>query len=62
MNWQALIGIGLAVLIGWFIMRLIRHNPTAFSKANFSKSLRTLGLLALFLIVIIFVAVSIVKK
>ena len=53
MNWSALFALLGAVLIGWLTLRMIRGNPQSFSKENISKSIRTLGLLALFLILVI---------
>ncbi len=39
-----------ALFIGWMAYRYIRANPGALSKENVSKSLTTLGVLALLLI------------
>ncbi len=61
MNWEALIGGILAAFVGWLTYRAIRKNPDAFSKENFGKSAKTLGLLALFLMLVIFVALMIVR-
>jgi hypothetical protein len=46
-----------AAFLLWFMFRTIRHNPHAFSKENLSKSIYTMGILALILIVIVFVCV-----
>lgn len=47
--YQVLALIAGAVII-WYLYRTIKHQPEAFSKANFSKSLATMGVLALGLI------------
>lgn len=48
--WHKLFFIALTIFIIWLIYRQIRYNPKAFAKENLSKSLWTLGLLALGLI------------
>lgn len=50
-----------AGLIIWWAVRIIKHNPGAFTKANFSKTATTVGLLTLLIIGIIFVAVMLLK-
>jgi len=56
-----ILGLLAAGIVGWLLFRTIRNNPSAFSKENMSKSLGTLGLLALFLLAVIFVGVSIIR-
>jgi hypothetical protein len=61
MDWSTLfyfLGAGLMV---WLIVRMVRRNPASFSKENLSKSVYTLGLLALMLIGVIFLCVMILK-
>lgn len=53
---QVLLIVG-AGLILWFLYSQIRRNPAAFSKKNLNQSFFTLGVLALFLIGIIGLAV-----
>jgi len=60
-NWSALLGILAAGVIGWLLYRVVRRNPESFSKANLTKSLGTMGLLALFLIAVIFIGVSVIR-
>jgi len=53
MGWmQLLFFVGAALLI-WILYRQVRSNPEMFSKANLGKSIFTMGLLALGLIVFI---------
>ena len=61
MNWMALLFLLLAVLLGWFGLRTICHNPDLFSKESIGKSLQTLGVLALALIAFIALLVMILK-
>ena len=61
MNWShffALIG---ALLIIWVLFRAIRGNPVVFSKANFSKSLSTMGVLALILIGFVAICIMLLR-
>ncbi len=53
MNWTLLLFIVGAVLLGWMLYRQVRGNPQMFSRENIGKSIYTLGILALFLIVFI---------
>lgn len=41
------------LLLGFFLIRTIRRSPQAFSKPNLEKSLTTIGLLALLIIVVV---------
>lgn len=45
-----ILGILAAVFIVWYLYRVIKTNPDAFSKESFSKSFSTMGFLALLLI------------
>jgi len=49
-TWEKVLYALLAVFIIWYLFRFIRSNPNAFSKENFGKGARTLGILALLLI------------
>ncbi|MDP1614341.1 MAG: hypothetical protein Q8L68_00940 [Methylococcales bacterium] len=42
-----------AGLIIWLLYTRIKHQPEAFSRANFSKSFRTLGILGIILILFV---------
>lgn len=61
MNWSALLFVLLAALAAWFAYRTIKGNPQMFSRANISKSITTLGVLALLLIVVIGFCVLMLK-
>lgn len=50
MNWASLLFLVGAALMGWLLYRQIKNNPQGFSKENVSKSIYTLGILALLLI------------
>ncbi len=49
MFWMQLLFVVLAVVLIWFVVRLVRQNPGSFSWANINKSFFTLGILALIL-------------
>ena len=53
MNWTDLLFVLLALLFIWIGFRMVRSNPQLFSKDNLSRSITTLGVLALLLIVIV---------
>jgi hypothetical protein len=55
----ALLGGGLMI---WLLYRAIRQSPETFSKDNMSKSLGTLGVLALILIGFVGLFVILLKK
>lgn len=61
MDWMSLLFLVGAGLMVWLIVRMVRHNPGSFSKAALSKSIFTLGILALILIGVIFVCVMLLK-
>ena len=48
-------------LLIWWAITIIRRNPNLFTKANFSQTLTTVGLLTLLIIAIVFIAVKILK-
>lgn len=62
MDWQVLLYLLGAGLMVWLIVRMVRNNPGSFSRAALSKSVFTLGILALILIGVIFLAVLILKS
>lgn len=51
-----------AALMVWLIVRTIKGNPQAFSKENLSRSVYTMGILALILILIIFFCVMLLRN
>lgn len=62
MDWQVLLyllGTGLMV---WLIVRMVRNNPGSFTRAALSKSIYTMGILALILIGIVFLCIVILKN
>ena len=50
MQWLFIIGAGVMVWLGY---RMFKSNPEAFSKENFSRSVGTLGWLAIMLIAVV---------
>lgn len=59
--WTQLLLLAAAVFIGWMCYRFIRHNPQSLSRQNVSKSLTTMGVLALLLIVFVAFLVLLVR-
>ncbi len=53
MNWMNLLYIIGAGLLLWWAIHFIRTNPGAFTKEKMSKSITTLGFLALMLIAVV---------
>lgn len=51
--WQQILALLVGLFFMWMLYRYVKGNKDAFSKANFSKSAKTLGLLALGLIAFI---------
>lgn len=49
-------------LIIWYMVKTIRSNPEAFSKAMFSKSFYTMGILAVVLIAFISICIMILRS
>lgn len=58
---QILLLIGAGFLV-WYMVRTIRSNPEIFSKAMFSKSAYTMGILALILIAFIALCIFILRS
>lgn len=54
-----LIGAGFMV---WLIVRMVRNNPGSFTREALSKSVFTLGILALMLIGVIFLCIKFLKS
>jgi len=54
-----LIGAGLTI---WWLVRSIRSNPEAFSKAVMNKSVYTMGILAIILIAFIAFCIMILRS
>ena len=50
-----------ACFIAWVLYKSIKHNPQMYSKENFSKSVTSMGLLALGLIAFVYLLVLMVK-
>lgn len=61
MGWTGLFYIILSGLLVWLAVTLIRRNPESFSKENMGKSLQTVGILALILIVVVTFCVVMLK-
>ena len=51
----------IAIFLGWQLYRYIHINPQMFSRANLSRSIFTMGILALLLIGFITVCVLLLK-
>jgi hypothetical protein len=51
-----------AALMCWLAIRIIRTRPELFSKANFSKSIGTLGWLALMLIAVVALCIMLLRR
>ncbi len=49
------------VFIVWYLLKTFRQNPAIFSKANFNKSLGTMGFLAIGLIAFIALLVMLLR-
>ena len=62
MPWTKILFIIAAAAIAWLIYRSIRGKPQAFSRHNLGKSLQTLGVLSLILIIIIGLAVLLLRN
>ncbi len=60
-TWTLVLFLASAAFLIWYMVRSIRHNPEAFSKANLSKSIYTLGILALMIIAIIIFCVWLLR-
>lgn len=61
MNWNAFAAILCAALLAWFGYSFIKGNTQMFTKENFTKTMGTLGLLALVLIAVVAFCVYMLK-
>ena len=61
-GWGLVLLVISAALMIWLIVRTVKGNPLAFSKENLSKSIYTVGILALILILIIFFCVMLLRN
>ncbi len=61
MNWEFLFYLGGLALMAWLAIRMIKKNPDAFSRENLSKSITTVGILALLMIGFIAVCIVLLK-
>ena len=63
MHWLyvLLAALGIGILI-WIQVRYYRANPEAYSKQNFAKTARTLGIVALCLILFVYVLVLLTRS
>jgi ABC-type xylose transport system permease subunit len=59
--WTQLFALLGAILIVWILFRVVRNNPETFTRENFSKSLSTMGFLALILVGFIAVCVMLLR-
>ncbi len=57
---QLLLVVGAGLII-WYLIRTIRSNPGAFSKAMLGKSAYTMGILAVILIAFVAVCIMILR-
>ena len=62
MNWSAILFFIIAALLCWWMFRIVKTQKGAFTKANFSKTLGTLGILALILIAFIAVCIFLLRQ
>lgn len=62
MDWKSLVYVLAAGLLVWFSLRMIRGNPGAFSRANISKSITTMGFITLLLIGVVALCVWFLKQ
>lgn len=62
MDWQILLYLAGAGLMVWLIVRMVRNNPGSFTRGALSKSIFTLGILALMLIGVILLCIKILKS
>jgi hypothetical protein len=61
-DWQTLLFFLGGGLMVWLIVRMVRNNPGSFTKAALSKSIFTVGVLALILMGVIFFCVYMLKS
>ena len=62
MNWSAVLFVVVAALLCWWTYRVVRTQKGAFTKENFSKTMGTLGVLALILIGFIALCVLLLRQ
>lgn len=61
MNWQNILTIIVIALLIWWLFRYVRQNPSAFSAENLNQGFRTMGILALILILFVSFLVFLVR-
>ncbi len=61
-HWTTILYAITAALLIWYLVRTVRHNPQAFSKENFGKSIYTMGLLTLLLLIVIFLGILFIRS
>ncbi len=61
MDWSKLFFFIIAALLCWWCFRIIRNQKASFTKANFSKTMSTLGVLALILIAFVGLCIMLLK-
>ena len=62
MNWQGLFFIVVGAGLAYMGYKLWRNNPQAFNKAALSKSITTLGLLTLLLMLVVAICVYFLRS
>ena len=60
-GWEQLLVFAAAIFLIWWLWKMVKRTPGAFSKANLSKSLWTMGWIALILIAFVAVLVFITR-
>lgn len=60
-GWEQIVVLAVAIFLIWWLWRMVKRTPQAFSKANFSKSLWTMGWIAIILIVFVAILVFITR-
>lgn len=62
MDWKILLYLVGAGVMVWLIVRMVKNNPGSFTREALSKSVFTLGILALVLFGVIFLCVMMLKQ
>ena len=62
MDWSVLLYLVGAGLMVWLIVRMVRNSPGSFTREALSKSVLTMGVLALILIGVVFLCVVMLKN
>lgn len=62
MDWQILLYLLGAGLMAWLMVRMVRHNPGSFTRDALSKSIFTLGILALVLMGVVLLCIMFLKN